>query len=255
MGYEREPSPRQKALSLDKRKVAIEAEMEAILSFLTAPGMPGVTGNLVDVEGFPRADIDVHKVRSQRQRLAILKTDHKVVSAEVEKQLHMALAPPGGNASSSTSEPRPVSQPEFTEPHDAASQAVPPDYVPRRPSFAKVDLVFQNSPAESAGVLVDDRIISFGAISLRSFATPALAMENLPGFLREQENQHVEVTVERGHADSPEVVTLSLTPRQWNGRGLLGCHVIRLETEEVDDRYRPDVATATQARSFPTSNS
>lgn len=35
MGYEREMSARQKALALNKRRDAIEAEMEAIVSALT----------------------------------------------------------------------------------------------------------------------------------------------------------------------------------------------------------------------------
>ena len=33
-------------------------------------GVPGLHGGLVDAEGFPRADIDVHAIRGSRQRLA-----------------------------------------------------------------------------------------------------------------------------------------------------------------------------------------
>ena len=48
----------------------IEAEMEALTEVLTQEGGPGLTGNLVDEEGFPRADIDVHGVLIQRNRMA-----------------------------------------------------------------------------------------------------------------------------------------------------------------------------------------
>ena len=34
------------------------------------PGQPGLKGNLVDREGFPRADVDIHNVRILRNRLA-----------------------------------------------------------------------------------------------------------------------------------------------------------------------------------------
>lgn len=219
-----------------------------------APGMPGITGNLVDGDGFPRADIDVHKVRSQRQRLAMLKTDHKNISAEAEKHLLIALAPREDNAASSSSDPNPSTQPEFKEPHDAASEPVPAEHQPKRQPFAEVDAVFPNSPAESAGVMLNDRIVSFGTISLRSFSTPALAMENLPALLQQKKNQSIEVIVERGTGDNSNMVTLSLTPTEWAGRGLLGCHVVRMNVEEEDERYRPDVTAATQVRGLPHTN-
>eukprot|EP01069_Polyplicarium_translucidae_P011598 Polyplicarium_translucidae@DN4128_c0_g1_i1.p2 len=62
-------------VALGAETKSIEAEMEAQVAFLTAPGMPGVSGPLVDAEGFPRSDVDVHAVRTARHRLACLKTD------------------------------------------------------------------------------------------------------------------------------------------------------------------------------------
>ena len=41
-----------------------------INEYLTQPGMPGVKGNLVDEEGFPRNDIDLIEIRRMRNRLA-----------------------------------------------------------------------------------------------------------------------------------------------------------------------------------------
>ena len=43
---------------------------------------------LVDAEGFPRADVDVHATRTARHRLACLNTDHKALMEEIEKGLH-----------------------------------------------------------------------------------------------------------------------------------------------------------------------
>ena len=90
--------------ALADQRAGLEAEMEAVLTRLNAPGMPGVSGRLVDAEvrwrtrqacssavslawwfadaqrrrrgriwppqGFPRADIDLHAVRNDRHRLA-----------------------------------------------------------------------------------------------------------------------------------------------------------------------------------------
>ena len=53
----------------------MEEEISALTECLTAPGMPGLSGNLVDKEGFPRADIDIPQVRTMRGRIAYLQTD------------------------------------------------------------------------------------------------------------------------------------------------------------------------------------
>lgn len=46
--------------------------------------MPGLHGPLVDEEGFPRADIDVHSVREARHKLACLKTDYRELQRRLE---------------------------------------------------------------------------------------------------------------------------------------------------------------------------
>ena len=77
MGREPYKSPRQQALELSAQRDAISAEMHGITTTLEAPGGAGVKGSLVDSEGFPRSDIDIHTVRTQRHRLAVLETDFK----------------------------------------------------------------------------------------------------------------------------------------------------------------------------------
>nr|CAB3453401.1 unnamed protein product [Digitaria exilis] len=64
------PDVKAETMKLMDRRGALEAEMDAIIARLTAPGGPGITGGLVDAEGFPRSDIDIPNVLAQRQRLA-----------------------------------------------------------------------------------------------------------------------------------------------------------------------------------------
>ena len=51
-------SDRMKQLMEEKEK--LESTIEAYTEFLTTPNMPGLTGNILDKEGFPRADVDLY---------------------------------------------------------------------------------------------------------------------------------------------------------------------------------------------------
>ena len=64
---------------LDAKRQALELEIE-VLASRTMEGEA-----LVDTEGFPRGDIDVWTVRTERAKLAELHTDHKRVTADIER--------------------------------------------------------------------------------------------------------------------------------------------------------------------------
>ena len=59
---------RQQLRELEGRRKTIEDEMEALTQTLSAGA--GVRGSLVDSEGFPRADVDVHQTLIHRNRMA-----------------------------------------------------------------------------------------------------------------------------------------------------------------------------------------
>lgn len=63
---------REDLMKLMKQKDEIEKGILDLTELLNAPGMPGVSGKLVDDEGFPRADLDLIEIRRQRHRLACL---------------------------------------------------------------------------------------------------------------------------------------------------------------------------------------
>ena len=64
---------------LASQKDLLEIEAEALHSDLTSPGLngeppAGITGNLVDAEGFPRGDINIYDVKAKRARLRVINT-------------------------------------------------------------------------------------------------------------------------------------------------------------------------------------
>ncbi|KAF9614604.1 hypothetical protein IFM89_019581 [Coptis chinensis] len=83
------PNLKAETMCLIEKREAIETEMNAIISTLTQAGGPGLTGNLLDFEGFPRSDIDVHAVRAQRHHLAELRNDHKDITNKIEESLQV----------------------------------------------------------------------------------------------------------------------------------------------------------------------
>lgn len=70
-----------------KAKQAIEEEIEAFVAELTSGNNPGLNGPLVDAEGFPRADIDVYRVRQLRHSLVVKQTDHQLIMKKIEALL------------------------------------------------------------------------------------------------------------------------------------------------------------------------
>ncbi|KAM0843484.1 hypothetical protein ACQ4PT_057670 [Festuca glaucescens] len=81
------PNVKAETMRLMDRRTALEAEMNAIIAALSAPGGPGITGGLVDAEGFPRADIDIPAVIAQRRKLGELRNDHRDITNKIEKNL------------------------------------------------------------------------------------------------------------------------------------------------------------------------
>jgi len=52
----------------------------------------GLSGPLVDNDGYPREDIDVYVVRHARHRIICLQNDHKALIKEIEEGLHQVHA-------------------------------------------------------------------------------------------------------------------------------------------------------------------
>lgn len=119
-------SPAEQTRTLVNQKSNIEAELESHISILKANNVTMQTP-LVDVEGFPRADIDIYAVRGARVRIIELRNDLKAVVDAIGKALEGIYDPAIQRSSLIDSSSNPPLKP-----------------------FAKVDGVAPGSPAAEA---------------------------------------------------------------------------------------------------------
>ena len=221
-----------------QRKADLELQIE-VLSSGGAEGQTRQGVSLTDSDGFPRSDVDVHGVRIARHSLAQLQTDHLRTMKDIEASLHALHAEAKRNKtlaqSDPTSTPRPtpaapstdrilpVSTPERKEPELAirpsAAPVAPPALSPLD-AFFLVDQVWEDSPAQVAGLRIGDRVLVFGSVRKANNSKEAMrqVVANSVG-----RGIRVEVyTVGEG------IRTLNLIPQRWAGQGLLGCHLADL---------------------------
>ncbi|XP_048467392.1 26S proteasome non-ATPase regulatory subunit 9 isoform X2 [Rhincodon typus] len=77
---------------LVKKKDAIEAQIKAYYDILEGQNKAGMDEPLVDIEGYPRTDINVYEVRTARHNIICLQNDHKALMKQIEEALHQLHA-------------------------------------------------------------------------------------------------------------------------------------------------------------------
>ncbi|XP_049414046.1 uncharacterized protein LOC125876831 isoform X2 [Solanum stenotomum] len=209
-------------MKLMDERTNTETEMDVIIQRLCQPGGPGLSGNLVDSEGFPRTDIDIPTVRGDRRRLAELRNDHKIITEKIDQNiqvLHSARLASTPSVKDSGVQGSAVNIGSSSFPGNysvtaATSAAMDIDVVFSRP-FAVIDEITEASPAAEDGLQLGDQVARFGNVQSGENLLQRLAAEA-------QSNQGwaVTMTVLRQGA----MTNVQVTPRVWQGRGLLGCN-------------------------------
>ncbi|KAH8741560.1 proteasome 26S subunit [Cryptosporidium ryanae] len=217
---------------LIKRKTEIEDEVNRLMDFLNSCGINvGLKGKLVDNEGFPRPDIDIFEVRKARNRIAILNTDYTNLMNEIENKLieihknEKIKVNIEGRAR--TSEKNNLKYP-----------------------FGYVDSLLPDSPADLSGIKEGDIIVDFGDIytekeletkeesKLLVTKTSELALANVDKLIQvtllrntQQNwfdtlyNNSPDLSYSSINMSEFETISVQLTPRRWEGPGVLGCHI------------------------------
>ncbi|XP_004488890.1 uncharacterized protein [Cicer arietinum] len=217
--------------SLMEKRSWLEAEMNTIIARLSQPGAPGLSGNLLDSEGFPRSDIDVPIVRAERRRLAELRNDYTDITEKINQNIQILHSARLGNnnrsspfknsdnddgsdiQTSSTVETV-ASTPSQNVLLSLSPNSMDVDVLVSRP-FAVVDEIADASPAVEDGLQLGDQILKFGNVEAGDNLIQRLASE-----AQSSMGQTVPVVIMR----QGTVINLTITPRTWQGRGLLGCH-------------------------------
>lgn len=216
-------------MKLMDERANTEAEMDVIIQRLCQPGGPGLSGNLVDSEGFPRNDIDIPTVRADRRRLAELRNDHKIITEKIDQNIQVLHSARLTSTPSSVKDSDDIaglgvqgstvnvgsssSLGSYTV-TAATSAAMDVDVVFSRP-FAVIDEITEASPAAEDGLQLGDQVVKFGNVQSGENLLQRLAAEA-------QSNQGcaVSMTVIRQGG----MTNVQVTPRVWQGRGLLGCN-------------------------------
>lgn len=194
------------------RRDALETEAFAISEDLDSAGPGGEPpagrrAPLVDSEGFPRGDIDVHAVLEKRNRLAIINTDHKILMKQIEAEL----------ACLHSVQPDTLSNFATTSLVKAVGQVQ--TYCDLRP-IAIIDEILPGSPADEATLQDGDLLLEFGTVNC---SLGSEAMNRLPDLVRQNVNRPIKLKVSR-QPNKEDIIEVEITPKSWGGRGLLGCH-------------------------------
>lgn len=214
---------RDSLLSLDNHRKSMEDEIIKITDFLTSPGMPGVTGPLIDREGFPIQGIDHTMIRTERNKLIRLQNDLKGLMLQIEKDMQTfflkekdKIRPIANDIVVDKKEP--ISIQLFEEDNFKNNDKL-------KLPFAVVGLVSEGSPAEESGLKPGDSIINFDNIISYGITNP---LQKIAEIVRNKENKPIRVEIMRKtnpeiEFEQLEVLDIVLTPHKWFGLGLLGC--------------------------------
>ncbi|XP_064553164.1 26S proteasome non-ATPase regulatory subunit 9 isoform X2 [Drosophila montana] len=190
-----------------ERLMAAKADLEAQINkngqILAANDNVGMTGSLVDAEGFPRNDIDIYQVRQARQTIICLQNDHKELMNQIQTLLNQY------HAEIATTDPELVNRAsalELNSGREGGGALIMP--------LNTRALVVVN-----LGLRVGDKIMRFGSINENNFKD---SLAQIGEVVRDMQNQNVQLKIKRGEL----LLDLILVPKAWSGRGLLGCNIV-----------------------------
>lgn len=234
---------------LAKRKNEIEKEVSELTNFLDSCGPDvGISGKLVDSEGFPRSDVDIYAIRRARNRIAILNTDYSNLMKEIEERLF--------DIHSKEKIHVPI---EKSAKGSGGGALVEGN---RGYPFGFIDSVLEGSPAFESDIRMGDILLDFEGIKSESELSSQEESKNLisqlSNIVLRNVDKVIKVTVLRSNSRSPEDIlsefssyisksdlsykhlnseefekrTLDLVPKKWDGQGYLGCHIAFLHKFE-----------------------
>ncbi|KNC79838.1 hypothetical protein SARC_07786 [Sphaeroforma arctica JP610] len=207
------------AKDLLQRKDEMEAELKGLHEALRAHGV-GMSESLVDNEGFPRVDLEIHQIRILRNAIARSTTDIKQIMSDLEKAIHDLHSEAKITSAINTQDGagRTLRATADNNTHITSQTEVTVSDMSALEPFLSVTSVAESSPADAAGLMKGDEILKMGSANAQNFRS----LQDISDLINNRENRGVDIAVLR----NDERLQLYLTPKKWSGRGLLGCHIV-----------------------------
>lgn len=220
---------RKELLDLDKQRKELENEIESLTEFLTSDGMPGVSGSLLDNEGFPLPNIDHMAVRTARNKLIKTQNDLTNLMHTIESKMATYFSEINNKQKQPQSENEKSSNlADINEPiaialtDDVSNNNKSHHSRPTKEPFAVVVEITPGSPAEESGLRTDDVITVFDNVLYKGQSMNPL--QTLARICNDKINRNIPIEILRKNNEGLlEKLNLTLTPHTWNGRGILGC--------------------------------
>ena len=149
-------------------------------------------------------------VRQARNRLATLHSDHFQLMKTIEQNLYELHSIAKQNKENDNESDVPIS----TTPVQSQN---PID----EEGFVVVNSVAEGSPAQQTGLRAQDVVVSFGSVTKHNCPSHLKPIGEL---VQNSENVPILVKVKR----DGKIQTISVIPKKWSGRGLLGAHFLPL---------------------------
>eukprot|EP00761_Pharyngomonas_kirbyi_P000125 gb/GECH01000125.1/.p1 GENE.gb/GECH01000125.1/~~gb/GECH01000125.1/.p1 ORF type:complete len:209 (+),score=67.22 gb/GECH01000125.1/:1-627(+) len=194
--------------NLINEKDNIENQLKQLKQDLETTGV-GLTGDLVDHQGFPRADLDLPAIREQRNKIARLRTEHDEIMKQIEKGLH---------SFHQSNKPSFQEQKTQSKTNNEIPSTTKTEETNRQP-FLSIEEVSPGSPAEESGLKPNDRILKFGTIT----SDNPYGLSAVAEVVKNSVGRSIEIQVQR---EQDQKRTLRLIPHSWSGRGVLGCRLV-----------------------------
>ena len=189
--------------------------------------MPGIVGNLIDKDWFPIAGVDLYAVRQARQKLIMKQNDLKNLMNVIEVKMSKYFE--DLNKENKTEDDLNINQNNNNYLNKEEPIAIPVSEEKiqtniniKKEPFITITEITEKSPAEEAGLKVNDNIITFDNVLYKGDTKNPL--QNLAEIVKNKIGKDIPIDILRKNEDNIlEVKHLTLRPHIWEGRGVLGC--------------------------------
>ena len=213
-------------LELDQERKGLQLKLTELTRQLKE-----LNTNLTDplvIDGFPRSDLDLYAVREARQAYRVTQNDLYAIDKRIEQLLPLAFAEQHSTTDNTPTRTRDAPIATSDKDMDAVASVVE-DPVCHK-VVLKVNGIDPESPAYLDGLRRQDLIVQFDNNKVecidgvyKSGSIEIGDKNNVLQYFSKCIQQDKAIVVKVKRQDS--MIDVVIIPRQWEGQGLLGCHL------------------------------